>query len=101
METDVAEANAELAVVKPLDMIIDGEHRPARSGLRFVTTDPATGRELARGARGSEDDVEDAVMSAERAFEAWRRVPAIERAALLDRLADAVEQCADELAMLD
>jgi gamma-glutamyl-gamma-aminobutyraldehyde dehydrogenase len=85
------------------EAFIDGAFRPALSGERFPTEDPATGRTLATIAAGDTADVDLAVSAARRAFEdgRWSRRSPAERKAVLLRLADLIEANAEELALLD
>lgn len=65
--------------------------------------DPTTGQEIASTADANEADVDNAVMSARRAFVSRRwagRLPA-ERERILLRFADLVEQHSEELAQLE
>ena len=82
-------------------MYIGGEHRLARSGASLEATNPATGEVIGRFPRGDAQDVDDAVAAAREAFGGWRATPAIERAGMVRRLADLIEEHAEELAMLD
>jgi acyl-CoA reductase-like NAD-dependent aldehyde dehydrogenase len=82
-------------------MLIGGERVGAASGETIESRDPATGELLGRFPRGAAADVDAAVAAASAAFPAWRRTPALERAAHLDRLADLIAAHADELALLD
>jgi aldehyde dehydrogenase (NAD+)/phenylacetaldehyde dehydrogenase len=86
----------------PLDLFIGGEWRPAQSGSRFETRNPANGRVLAEVADGAAADVDAAVLAAERALAGeWGRLPAAERGKLLWRLGDLVLAHADRLARLE
>jgi betaine-aldehyde dehydrogenase len=49
----------------------------------------------------SEADVDRAVKAAKAAFKDWSRLPIKERARCLERLADRIEENADELALID
>jgi 4-(gamma-glutamylamino)butanal dehydrogenase len=85
------------------DAFIDGAFRPAQSGERFTTENPATGQPLAEVAAGDAADIDLAVQAARRAFDDGRwsgRSPAERKAVLLD-LADRLEANLEELAMLD
>jgi aminomuconate-semialdehyde/2-hydroxymuconate-6-semialdehyde dehydrogenase len=73
----------------------------ALSGLTLEDVDPATGRAAALLPRSGAADVEAAVRAARAAAPGWAATPAAARAALLDRLADAVERRAPELARLE
>ena len=85
------------------DAFIDGSFRPAASGERFVTENPASGHPLAEIAAGDAPDVDLAVQAARRAFDdgRWsRRAPADRKVTLL-RFAELLEANLDELALLD
>jgi len=84
-------------------MLIDGKWVDAASGKTFETPNPATGQVLARVAEGDAEDIERAVRAARRAFDdgAWVRWRPHDRQRLLLRIADLIEQHADELAQLE
>ncbi len=84
-------------------LLINNEWVPSESGKTFSTFNPATGEELARISEADAADVDKAVRVARNAFERgpWRKTNASERGRLLNRLADLVEQNADELATLE
>jgi phenylacetaldehyde dehydrogenase len=99
----VAEALAAGLAGAPRGLLIDGAFRPAVSGRTFATINPATGAELCQVALGESADVDLAVAAARQALEvsSWSRISAVERSALLFRLADLIERDADELAVLE
>ena len=82
---------------------IHNEWADAESGDTFSTLNPATGEEITRVAAGGAEDVDRAVASAREAFRSkeWRRMDAHQRAALIWRLADLIEEHADELGTLE
>jgi aldehyde dehydrogenase (NAD+) len=83
-------------------LLIGGEERPAASGDRFETRDPATGEVIAEVAAADAADVDAAVGASRRAFDAggdWH-VPA-NRVAVLIRVALAIRERAEELAALE
>lgn len=84
-------------------LLIGNEWIPSESGKTFITVNPATGEELAQISEADAADVDKAVKVARNAFERgpWRKTSASERGRLLNRLADLVEQNADELATLE
>ena len=65
------------------DLLIGGQWVPAENGDTFVTSNPATGEELAVCANASAADVDRAVRAAREAFPAWSAKSPAERAALL------------------
>jgi phenylacetaldehyde dehydrogenase len=93
---------AELAGA-PRQLLIGGEFVSARSGKTFATFNPATGEEICQVAEGAAADVDAAVRAARAALDnpAWRDMSAVDRSALLHRLADLIERDAEELAVLE
>jgi aldehyde dehydrogenase (NAD+) len=89
--------------VKQTECFIDGEWTPSVSGKTFATINPATEDVIAQVAEGGEEDVDRAVRAARAAFEnsAWSRMDARDRGKLIHRLADLMEQEADQLAALE
>ncbi len=69
------------------------------SSLTLVN--PATGYALAELSRQGAHEVDDAVRRAVAAFPAWRDLAPSERARVMSRFADAVEEHAEELALLE
>jgi phenylacetaldehyde dehydrogenase len=88
---------------KPRKMLIDGMWVEAASGKTFDTYDPATGKVLARIAEGDSEDVDRAVKAARRAFESgpWPNISPSERARLLWKLSDLLEEHLEEFAELE
>lgn len=84
-------------------LFIDGDWSPAASGETFTTISPRDGRVLAHVAKGTDVDVDRAVLSARVAFESgvWSRRAPAERKAVLLRLAELINANANELALLD
>jgi acyl-CoA reductase-like NAD-dependent aldehyde dehydrogenase len=84
-------------------MLIDGQWTDSSDGRTFETVDPATGEVLALVPEGTAADVEAAVAAAAKAFESaeWAGMLPAARARLLWRIADLIEEHADELARLE
>ena len=81
---------------------IGGEERPAASGERFEDRAPATGKLIARVARGGAEDVARAVAAAREALAGpWGKTGPAERAELLDGVADLLKSRTGDLAELD
>src|SRR5436190_419740 len=76
---------------------------PARSmGATDSVVNPATGEEIAQVASSTQADVDRAVTAARAAFDAgWSTATPGERSLALLKLADAIEERADELAQLE
>ncbi len=89
--------------VKQTKLLIGNEWVESASGKVFPTVNPATGSEICSVAEADVDDVNRAVAHARRAFEEgeWPRLSGAERGRLLNRLADLIEENADELARLE
>ena len=81
--------------------MIDGKIVPSISGDTFETKSPIDGAILASVARGGPEDIDRAATAASLAFKAWRDMPAAMRKKLLHRVADAIEDRADDIAVLE
>src|ERR1700685_3141978 len=106
--SDVFQANRDrvaplLAKLKAdgIGHIIDGKVVPSISGQTFETKSPVDGAVLATVARGGTEDIDRAATIARQAFKAWRDMPATMRKKLLHRVADAIEDHADDIAVLE
>ncbi len=88
---------------QPVRMLIGGQWVDAASGKTFETLNPATGEVLARVAEGDREDIDRAVKAARAAFESgpWAKMTPSQRGRLLWRVAELIEEHADELAMLE
>lgn len=82
-------------------LFIDGAFREPRSGRSIETINPATESSLSRIADADATDVNLAVVAARKALKNWRRVPALERAKYLYRIARRIQERARELAVLE
>jgi phenylacetaldehyde dehydrogenase len=86
----------------PHQLLIDGKWVDAASGRTFNTYNPATGGVLAQVAEADAEDVDRAVAAATRALHGpWRTMTPADRAKIIWRLADLIEQHADTLAALE
>jgi phenylacetaldehyde dehydrogenase len=88
---------------EPRKMLINGEWVDSASGKTFQSFNPATGGVLAEVAEGAREDINRAVSAARAAFDGgpWRRMTPSERGRAIWKLADLIEQHADELALLE
>src|SRR5688500_18037463 len=84
-----------------LQNFIDGEFVDAADGATEEVTNPANGEAIAEMPLSTAEDVNRAVAAAKRAFGEWSVTPPGERATALLKLADLLEEHADELADLE
>ncbi len=82
-------------------LFIDGAFREPRSGRSIETINPANESSLSRISEADATDVNLAVVAARKALKNWRRVPALERAKYLYRIARRIQERARELAVLE
>jgi 5-carboxymethyl-2-hydroxymuconic-semialdehyde dehydrogenase len=81
--------------------MIDGKIVPSISGETFETKSPVDGAVLASVARGNAEDIDRAATAAALAFKSWREMGPAMRKKLLHRVADAIEDNADDIAVLE
>ena len=82
-------------------LFIGGQWRDASDGATFKTKCPADGEVLAECAQATREDVDDAVKAAWKAFETWKNVPVNERAVILNKIADIIDENKEFLAMVE
>ena len=82
-------------------LFINGEWRDSSDGATIKTYNPANGQLLSEIADATEQDVDDAVKAAKKAFETWGKTNSIERADLLNNIADIIENNAEYLATIE
>ncbi|WP_405904312.1 aldehyde dehydrogenase [Streptomyces sp. NBC_00656] len=83
------------------DHWIGGAYVPPARGQYFENPSPVNGRPFTEIARGTEADVERALDAAHAAAPAWGAVSAADRATVLNRIADRMEQHLEELAVAE
>ena len=81
--------------------LIGGEWVDSAGGETMEVLNPATGETIAEVPSATADDVEKAVQAAKKALPEWLETTPGERAEMLLRLADAIEDNADELAEIE
>jgi len=80
---------------------IGGKFCPPVGGGYFDDIEPASGERIAEVPDSDERDIDSAARVARQAFPSWSHTPIAERSRLLLRLADLIEQNAEELAQLE
>lgn len=85
------------------ELFINGEFVPSIHDKKFQVYNPATEEELAQVSEAQVEDVDQAVKAARKAFEEgeWSELSAADRAHLIYRLADLIEQNREELAQIE
>ncbi len=82
-------------------LFIDGKWRPSSDGKTFDSYCPATGDKLASCAEATPEDVDAAVKAAWKAFASWKNTTAKERATILNKIADIIDEHTEELALIE
>lgn len=87
---------------RPHRLLINGAWVEASDATSFAVENPATGDAISHVAHGKDADIDRAVKAARKAFEGpWSRLTASEKGRLLWKLADLIDQHAEELAQLE
>ncbi len=81
-------------------LLINGEWCDAASGKTIDVVNPATGQRIGKVAHAGIADLDRALAAAQSGFEAWRKIPANERAATMRKAAGLVRERADAIARL-
>jgi betaine-aldehyde dehydrogenase len=87
--------------VKTYENFIDGEWTAPAEGQTEAVVNPATGQTIANAPLSTKEDVDRAVSAARTAFETWSQTTPMERSNALLKLADALEERAEEIGRLE
>ncbi len=100
---EVPKSRAAAPRIHQTQCFIGGQWIPAQSGKTFDTINPATEETIASVAEGDAADIDLAVKAARKAFELgdWPKMDARDRGRLISKLADLIEEEAEELAALE
>ena len=91
---------SELLASVPTGLLINGEWRAAEGGKTVAVYDPATGDVIREIADASVDDGVAAMDAAAEAFPSWAATPARERAEILRRAFDLLQERKEDIALL-
>jgi aldehyde dehydrogenase len=83
------------------DNFIGGKWVAPRSGKYFDNASPVTGQVVCKIARSDAQDIEAALDAAHAAKDAWGRTSVVERAIILNRIADRMEANLEKLAIAE
>ncbi|MBU1358040.1 MAG: NAD-dependent succinate-semialdehyde dehydrogenase [Gammaproteobacteria bacterium] len=81
-------------------LLIAGEWCDAASGKTLDVVNPSTGKVIGKVAHAGIADLDQALAAAQRGFEAWRKIPANERATTMRKAAALVRERADAIGRL-
>src|SRR5215212_10100739 len=82
---------------KTLKNFVGGEYVDAADGRTYDLINPATGQTFAQAPNSEQEDIDRAFDAAAKAFETWRDTTPSERQLALLKLADAIEDRAEDL----
>lgn len=83
------------------DNYIGGQWVPPVKGQYFDNVTPVTGKVFTQVARSTEEDIELALDAAHAAKDAWGRISPAERAVILNKIADRIEENLEKLAVAE
>lgn len=103
MVSEFLQARVNEFMAKPPALLIGGAWVAARDAGVAEVINPATGRVISHVELGGKADIARAVGAARAAFDdgPWTKMPPVERAKLLHKLADLMEKAEDELALIE
>ncbi|WP_146553709.1 aldehyde dehydrogenase family protein [Rummeliibacillus sp. SL167] len=99
-----ANPNSEGAVVNfkdKYDNFIGGKWVPPVKGQYFENKSPVTGKVFTKAARSTAEDIELALDAAHAAKDAWGKTSAAERAKILNKIADRMEENLEKIAVAE
>ncbi|MBA3368544.1 MAG: gamma-aminobutyraldehyde dehydrogenase [Geodermatophilaceae bacterium] len=87
--------------LRALQNVINGERKDASDGRTSEVIDPTNGRPYARAPISGQADIDAAMDAAAAAFEKWRDTTPSERQRAMLKIADAIEERADEIVKVE
>ena len=81
-------------------LLIDGQWCDAVSGKTLPVLNPATAQEIGRVAFAGKEDLDRALSAAQKGFDTWRKVPAIERCKIMRQASALLKERAPAIAAL-
>ncbi|CAN5237809.1 aldehyde dehydrogenase family protein [soil metagenome] len=95
------QAGSEVTVADRYDNFIGGKWMPPAHGEYMTNLTPVTGGRICDVARSTAEDVEAALDAAHSAAVSWNRTSGAERAAVLEKIADAIDANREMLAIAE
>ncbi len=81
-------------------LFIDGQWQDAADGRTLAVHNPANGQQIGKVAHACTADLDRALAAAQKGFETWRALPAVERARTMRRAAALMRERADAIGVL-
>ena len=81
-------------------LFIAGTWQDAVDGKTIAVHNPSTGKEIGRVAHAAKADLDRALEAAQKGFEAWRDIPAVDRAKTMRRAAALIRERAESIAAI-
>lgn len=91
----------EIELQNKYQLYIGGQWKDASDNATFKTFSPADGSLLAECAEATREDVDEAVQAAWEAFASWKNTTVNERAAVLNKIADIIDENTEFLAAVE
>jgi aminomuconate-semialdehyde/2-hydroxymuconate-6-semialdehyde dehydrogenase len=90
-----------LSTYNDIQNFIGGTFHPPRSGNYIDNINPATAELIGKTPDSNDNDVDEAVNAAKKAFPAWSVMPVEKRFKILNRIAEIIDEHLDELALAE
>ena len=81
-------------------LLIDGQWCDAADGRTLAVVNPAHGKEIGRVAHAGRADLDRALAAAQKGFDVWRAVPAVERGKIMRQAAQLLRERNADIAAL-
>lgn len=101
LQQELDKIQTKFAIRNRYENFIGGEWVAPVKGQYFQNISPVNGQPVCEVARSSAEDVELALDAAHQAFQTWGKTPVAQRAAVLNRIADRMEQYLPLLALIE
>ncbi|MBV8092362.1 MAG: aldehyde dehydrogenase family protein, partial [Acetobacteraceae bacterium] len=101
VEKTLAEVEKKISVRRKYDNYIGGEWVPPVRGETFENISPIDGSVVCKIARSTAEDIELALDAAHRAKDGWANMAAADRARILTKIADRMEEKLEALAPVE
>jgi NAD-dependent aldehyde dehydrogenases len=83
-----------------VQLFINGEWRPARSGKTIPVVDPATDEQIGTVAWAGKEDLDEALAAAAEGFRVWSRTSAYDRCKIMRKAAELLRERAESIAWM-